>query len=158
TSGQNSICAVDMNGDYLDDIVSVSSTHIQTFYQKEDGTFTEQNFPTTDAATMPTTRLPDGDITGNGYNHVLSGGGSGVTFMMANDEGTEYNQVTFPEFVFSQRTNFVDISNDGNLDAFVCHDVAPNVYYINDGEGNLTFNQGGIGDFPTGGHYGSLWV
>lgn len=158
TSGQYSICAVDMNGDYLDDIVSVSSTNIQIFYQNEDGTFTEQNFPTTDAANMPSWSLAAGDLTGNGYNDLLYGGGSGVTFMMANDEGTEYNQVTFPEFVFSQRTNFVDINNDGNLDAFVCHDVAPNVYYINDGEGNLTFNQGGIGDFPTGGHYGSLWV
>src|SRR5690606_18800384 len=107
TSGQYSICAVDMNGDYLDDIVSVSSTNIQIFYQNEDGTFTEQNFPTTDAANMPSWSLAVGDITGNGYNDLLYGGGSGVTFMMANDEGTEYNQVTFPEFVFSQRTNFV---------------------------------------------------
>lgn len=31
TSGQYNICAVDMNGDYLDDIVSVSGTNIQVF-------------------------------------------------------------------------------------------------------------------------------
>ena len=44
--------------------------------------------------------------------------------------------------MFSQRSNFVDINNDGHLDAFVCHDVQPTVYYINDGEGNLQFFQG----------------
>ena len=31
----------------------------------------------------------------------------------------------------------VDINNDGLLDAFVCHDVAPNVYYINNGDGTF---------------------
>lgn len=52
----------------------------------------------------------------------------------------------------------VDIDNDGHLDAFVCHDVAPNVYYLNDGTGNLTYHQGGLGDHPNGGNYGSIWV
>jgi len=157
TTGQYGICAVDMNGDYLDDIVSISSTNIQIFFQNEDGTFTQQNFPTPATANLPSWSLAAGDLTGNGYNDLLYGGGSAVTFMIANDNGTEYTEVSFPQYVFSQRTNFIDLNNDGHLDAFVCHDVAPNVYYINDGEGNLTFNQGGIGDFPTGGHYGSIW-
>ncbi len=157
TSGQYNICAVDMNGDYLDDIVSVNSTNIQIFYQNPDGTFTEQNFTTTPAGNLPSWSLAAGDLTGNGFNDLLYGGGSGVTFMIANEDGTQYDEVTFPQFVFSQRTNFVDLNNDGHLDAFVCHDVAPNVYYINDGNGNLEFNQGGIGDFPSGGHYGSVW-
>ncbi|MEX0997152.1 MAG: FG-GAP-like repeat-containing protein [Flavobacteriaceae bacterium] len=156
-SGQYSICAVDMNNDYLDDIVSLSSTNIQIFYQNPDNTFTEQNFTTTPAENMPSWSLAAGDLTGNGFNDLLYGGGSGVTFMMSNEDGTQYEQVSFPQYVFSQRTNFIDLNNDGHLDAFVCHDVAPNVYYINDGEGNLEFNQGGIGDFPTGGHYGSVW-
>ncbi len=157
SSGQYNICAVDMNGDYLDDIVSINSTNIQIFYQNPDGTFTEQNFTTTPAQNMPSWSLAAGDLTGNGFNDLLYGGGSGVTFMMANEDGTQYEEVSFPQFVFSQRTNFVDLNNDGHLDAFVCHDVAPNVYYINDGAGNLEFNQGGIGDFPSGGHYGSVW-
>jgi len=156
--GQYGICAVDMNGDYLDDVVSVSSTNIQIFFQNEDGTFTEQNFPTTPATYLPSWSIAAGDITGNGFNDLLYGGGSGVTFMYANNDGTGYTEVSGPEFVFSQRSNFIDIDNDGNLDAFVCHDIAPNVYYINDGDGNLTFNQGGLGDHPTGGHYGSIWI
>ncbi len=157
TTGQYSICAVDMNGDFLDDIVSVNTTNIQIHFQNNDGSFTEQNFPVADVENAPSWSLAAGDLTGNGYNDLLYGGGSGVTFMIANNDGTAYTQTSFPEFVFSQRSNFVDINNDGNLDAFVCHDVAPNVYFINDGDGNLSFNQGGIGDFPTGGHYGSLW-
>jgi len=158
TTGQYSICAVDMNGDYLDDIVSVSATNIQIFYQNLDGTFAETNITTTPADYLPSWSIAAGDLTGNGHNDLLYGGGSGVTFMIANGDGTAYTEVSGPEFVFSQRSNFVDINNDGHLDAFVCHDVAPNVYYINDGLGNLTFNQGGIGDYPSGGHYGSLWV
>jgi hypothetical protein len=89
---------------------------------------------------------------------LLYGGGDGVTFMYANEDGTAFTQVSGPEYVFSQRSNFVDINNDGHLDAFVCHDVQPNVYYLNDGEGNLSFNQGGLGDTPDGGNYGSIWI
>jgi hypothetical protein len=29
---------------------------------------------------------------------------------------------------------------------------------MNDGFGNLIFNQGGLGDFPSGGNYGSIWI
>jgi len=158
TTGQYSLSAVDMNGDYLDDIVSVSTNSINIHFQNEDGTFTSQDFPTTSANYLPTWSIAAGDLTGNGYNDLLYGGGNGVTFMIANEDGTAYTEISGPEYVFSQRSNFVDINNDGHLDAFVCHDVAPNVYYINDGEGNLTFNQGGIGDYPSGGNYGSVWV
>jgi hypothetical protein len=97
-----------------------------------------------------------GDLDGNGYNDLLYGGGYGVTFMMATDGGEAFVERSGPEYVFSQRSNMVDINNDGHLDAFVCHDVAPNVYYMNDGNGNLTFTQGGLG--YSCGNYGSIWV
>lgn len=149
---------VDLNGDFLDDVVSISTSNVQVFYQQPDGTFVEQNISTTTADNEPSWSFSVGDYDGNGYNDLLYGGGSGVTFMQANADGTEYTEISYPEYVFSQRSNFVDINNDGHLDAFVCHDVEPNVYYINDGSGNLTFIQGGIGDYPTGGHYGSVWI
>lgn len=76
--------------------------------------------------------------------------------MKANADGTAFTEVSYPQYVFSQRSNFVDINNDGNLDGFVCHDVDANVYYLNDGTGNLVYNQGGFG--PTCGNYGSIWV
>src|SRR5690606_24641748 len=99
------------------------------------------------------------------FNDLLYGGGSGVTFFRSNG-GMSYTEISQGQYVFSQRSNFVDINNDGNLDAFVCHDVDPNVYYINDGAGNLTFHQGanasgvpsGLGLHPDGGNYGTIWI
>ncbi|MEZ4857405.1 MAG: FG-GAP-like repeat-containing protein [Flavobacteriaceae bacterium] len=149
---------VDMNGDFLDDVVSVNSTHIQIFYQQPGGSFNELNISTSPADNTPSWSLAAGDYDDNGYTDLLYGGGNGVTLMRANNNGTAFTEISYPQFVFSQRSNFVDINNDGHLDAFVCHDVAPNVYYLNDGNGDLTFHQGGIGDYPTGGHYGSVWI
>ncbi len=156
--GGYDLTVVDMDGDHLDDIVSASSTNIKVLYQQANGSFNEVNSTTTDANFLPSWSMAAADYDANGYTDLLYGAGSGVTFMRANSSGTGYTEVSGPEGVFSQRSNFVDINNDGNLDAFVCHDVAPNVYYINDGSGNLTFNQGGLGDYPSGGHYGSIWI
>ena len=156
--GSYKISIVDMNGDFLDDIVTVSSNSIEIHYQQVSGAFVKTTIPTTAAVNNPSWSIAAGDIDKNGFNDLLYGGGSGVTFMYANSTGTGYTQVSGSEYVFCQRSNFVDINNDGNLDAFVCHDVDPNVYYINNGSGILGFNQGGIGDHDEGGNYGSIWT
>jgi PKD repeat protein len=148
----------DMNGDFLDDIVSVTGTNILIHQQNLTGGFTPVNYTTTAAQNLPSWSLAIGDYNADGYNDLLYGGGNGVTFMKSDGLGTGYTQVSGTEYVFSQRSNFVDMNNDGHLDAFVCHDVDPNVYYLNDGNGNLSFNQGGVGDHPDGGNYGSIWV
>lgn len=150
--------AVDMNNDQLDDVVSINSTYVNINVQQEDGSFEVINIDTPDADNTPSWSLCAGDIDNNGYNDLLYGGGSGVTFMLRTDDGSGFEEQSFDEYVFSQRSNMVDMTNDGFLDPFVCHDVAPNVYFINDGEGNLTFNQGGLGDVENGGNYGSIWV
>ncbi|MEM6685189.1 MAG: FG-GAP-like repeat-containing protein [Bacteroidota bacterium] len=152
--------AVDMNGDFLDDVVSVSATNINIFYQQSSGglSTTPVNISTTTADFTPSWSLAAADYDRNGFTDLLYGGGNGVTFMKANATGTAFTEISGPEYVFSQRSNFIDLNNDGNLDAFVCHDVDPNVYYMNDGSGNLTFNQGGLGDDAGGGNYGSIWI
>ena len=38
------------------------------------------------------------------------------------------------------------------------HDVEPNTYFINNGDGTMDFIQGGLGDDETGGNYGSIWI
>ncbi|TXE18360.1 T9SS type A sorting domain-containing protein [Psychroserpens burtonensis] len=157
-SGSYRIAIVDMNGDFLDDMVSISSNNINIREQNTGGGFTTKNITTTNADFPPTWSLGAADYDRNGYTDLLYGGGNGVTFMKANSTGTGFTEISGPQDVFSQRSNFVDINNDGNLDAFVCHDVAPNVYYLNDGSGNLTFNQGGLGNYPSGGNYGSIWI
>ena len=151
-------CVVDMDHDELDDVVGVGSTLININYQLALGGFAASNITTTPADYTASWSLCAGDLDGNGGNDLLYAGGSGVTFMMSNSDATAFTEVSGPEYVFCQRSNMVDINNDGNLDAFVCHDVDPNVYYLNDGNGNLVFNQGGLGDVPTGGNYGSIWI
>lgn len=150
---------VDMNGDFLDDLVSVGETNININYQLATGGFTNANIATTAADFVPSWSLAAGDFDANGYNDLLYGDGNGVTFMKANSNGTAFTEISGPQNVFSQRSNFVDINNDGHLDAFVCHDVAPSISYVNDGSGNLVFsNTNGLGNYATGGNYGSVWI
>ncbi len=156
-SGTYRIAVADMNGDYLDDIVTITQDEVRILYQQVGSGFIANIF-NVNITFMPSWSMAIGDIDRNGFNDIVLGSGQGVTFLYANDTGDGFTEVSGTEYVFSQRTNFVDIDNDGNLDAFVCHDVDPNVFYMNDGEGNLSFNQGGLGDHPEGGNYGSIWV
>ena len=168
---------VDMNNDKLDDLVSIQTTSINIHYQLEEGGFNPVSIETSYADNTPSWSMAAGDFDRNGYNDLLYGGGNGVTFMQANSDGTSYTEISGSEYVFSQRSNFVDINNDGHLDAFVCHDIEATVYYINDGSGVLEFFQGpdengitsGVGGVAyelaswdtsaqEGGNYGSVWI
>lgn len=155
--GQYKIAIADMNGDYLDDIVSVSASNIHILYQQADGSFEAANISVPSAQFLPTWSMAIGDLNKDGFNDLMYGSGSGVSFYSSNSTGTGYTHFATNNYIFSQRTNFVDLNNDGHLDAFACHDVAPNVYYMNDGNGNLSFNQGGFGDHANGGHYATIW-
>lgn len=156
-TGSFNNCIVDMNGDYLDDIVSsISTTQLAISYQQTGGTFTTSTYTTANSFVTPTWSIAAGDYDNNGYNDLLYGSGSGVVFLKANSNGTGYTIDRKPQGFLVQRTNFVDINNDGKLDGFACDDNAPNRYYLNDGT-NLTPYQGGLGDFPSGGNYASNW-
>ncbi len=147
---------VDMTGDHLDDVVSVTASTIRISEQTGSGVFINTNVTTPVANYTPSWSMCVGDLDDNGHNDLMYGSGSGVTFMIANSDATAYTEVSGPEYVFCQRTNMVDINADGHLDAFSCHDVDANVYYMNDGNGNLTYGQGGLGE--NCGNYGSIWV
>ncbi|WMI69098.1 FG-GAP-like repeat-containing protein [Mangrovimonas sp. YM274] len=154
---------VDMNGDFLDDTVSINNQPdnylININYQLPEGGFNNVSISTEEPNYPPSWSLTAGDFDANGFNDLMYGSSNGVTFMQANDDGTSFNQVSGTEYVFSQRGNFVDINNDGHLDAFMCHDLAPSVSYINDGNNNLIYeNTNGLGDYATGGNYGSVWI
>ena len=150
-------CVVDMNADGLDDAVDVSSTSIHISYQLSGGGFTAATLATTPADNTPSWSMCAGDLDGNGYNDLVYAGG-GITLMLANSDGSAYTETSFPQYIFCQRSNTVDLNNDGHLDVFTCHDVEPNVYFLNDGSNNFTYNQGGLGDTPDGGNYGSIFV
>ncbi|RTL13631.1 MAG: T9SS type A sorting domain-containing protein [Flavobacteriaceae bacterium] len=159
------ICVVDMNGDFKDDIVGISANNLRIHFQGATaGTFTVTDFPISGTSDMPSWSMAAGDYNRDGYNDLVLGSGSGLTFWKSNSNGTAYTNVNPSEYIFCQRTNFVDINNDGHLDAFSCHDVAPNVYYMNDGNGNMGYYQSGtsgaysLGITPSGGNYASLWT
>ncbi|HQV75052.1 MAG: VCBS repeat-containing protein [Flavobacteriales bacterium] len=154
--GGNAMGIVDMNDDGLDDAVYPGSSSFNISYQLPGGGFNQVNFPTTPAQNTASWSFAIGDWDSNGFRDLLYGGGQGATFMNADATGANYSQVTFPQYIFCQRTNFVDVNNDGLLDAFSCHDVDANVAFINDGNGNLVFTQGGYG--TTCGNYGSIWT
>jgi hypothetical protein len=149
-------CAVDMNGDYLDDVVRVTSAGIYIDYQQEDGSFT-QSFFASPPINAPNWSMCAGDIDGNGFNDLLYGNGSRVSFVMANGNGTAYTEDPRPEYIFSQRSTMADIDNDGNLDAFVCHDVDLSHPYRNDGSGYLVLDQTLIQTLDAGGNYAAVW-
>jgi PKD repeat protein len=155
--GQYKYAIADMNGDYLDDIVSISSTSVNILYQQTDASFVQGTITTSAAQFLPTWSMAIADYNKDGFNDLMYGSGSGVSFFRSNSTGTAFTQQATTDYIFVQRSTFVDINNDGDLDAFACHDVAPNVYFLNDGNGNLSWNQGGFGDHPTGGHYATIW-
>lgn len=149
--------ATDMNNDLLDDYVRVTENGIGIDYQNGDGTFTSVYRAMT-IQNPPNWSIAAGDLDENGYNDLVLGNGQRVSFLMANNDGTEYTEVAFPEFIFSQRSNMADIDNDGDLDVFVCHDVDLSHPYRNDGNGNMTLDQTLIETIDLPGNYASIWV
>ena len=163
--GQYNIGVVDMNNDYRDDIVGVAASNVKLHLQNAAGGFTVIDKVTTTAVNLPTWSLAAGDYNKDGFNDLMYGGGSGVTFMRSESQGASYTNITPSQYIFCQRTNFIDLNNDGNLDAFTCHDVQPNVYFLNNESNVLTYNQSNVtpnaialGIHPNGGNYGSIWT
>ncbi|RZK12344.1 MAG: T9SS type A sorting domain-containing protein, partial [Flavobacterium sp.] len=107
--------------------------------------------------------LSAGDYNKDGYNDLVLGAGDGISLWRSNNTGTAYSNFTPGQYIFCQRTNFIDLNNDGNLDIFSCHDIAPNAYYLNDGMGGLNFFQstitpGAMNIGAIGGNYASLFT
>lgn len=151
------IGVVDLNGDYLDDVISPTQSNLSIHHQTSSGLVLTNI--SISASNGPDWSLSVADYDNNDINDIMFGGNNGVSFIKANSDGTSFSQDHQSSiFIFSQRTNFIDIDNDGHLDAFACHDVQPNVYFLNDGSGGfLSEIQGGLGDTPTGHNYGSIW-
>ena len=127
-AGSNSAdpCVVDMNADYLDDVVRITGGVMRIDYQQPDGSFTQQTH--TNVQSSGIWSIAAGDVHNDGYNDILIGDGNSVEFVYANGDGTSYTADLQPDYIFSQRSTFADIDNDGHLDAFVCHDVDPVSY------------------------------
>lgn len=157
------LCVVDMNGDYIDDIVGVSANNLRVHTQGAGGTFTVTDYPISGTSFMPGWSLAAGDYNRDGKSDLILGSGNGLSVWKSN--GTGYTSITPGDYIFCQRTNFADLNKDGNLDVFSCHDIAPNCYYLNGGglTNTLTFYQsnttpGAMNLSSGGGNYATLFT
>lgn len=154
-------CTVDMDGDHLDDVVAVGANQLKVWKQLASGGFTLATYTVTGLGSgnaTPDWSIAAGDYDGNGFTDLVLGNGSRVSLLKANTTGTGYVLSTYPQNIFTQRTNFVDIDNDGNLDLWACHDVAQSHAYRNDGSGNLNFDISLMPTLAVGGNYASIWT
>ena len=153
------ICSVaDLNGDYLDDIATVQTNQMTVLTQNTTGGgFTSTIYPLPNLTATPSWSITAGDFDKNGYNDLVFGSGNRVAVIKANATGSGYTEFAYPQNIFTQRANFVDINNDGHLDLWACHDVAQSHAYRNDGTGNLNFDISLMPTLAVGGNYQSQW-
>ena len=158
-SSSASICSVaDLNGDYLDDIATVQTNQMTVLTQNTTGGgFTSTTYPLPNLTATPSWSIAAGDFDKNGFNDLVFGSGSRVAVIKANNTGSGYTEIAYSQNIFTQRTNFVDINNDGHLDLWACHDVAQSHAYRNDGLGNLNFDISLMPTLAVGGNYQSQW-
>lgn len=161
------IAVTDMNGDGKDDIVRMDEGYsLSIEYQNgTDELFTP--FFIGDVDNGSQWSMCVADVDNNGFNEVLAGDAyGGVKLSMANEDGSQYSIGMLPgPTLFVQGSNFVDINNDGFLDAFACHDDGESRIWGNDGAGNLVehdewidMSLGGDSGEPASGNYGSVWT
>lgn len=150
-------CVVDMNNDYLDDVARVSASENKLYidFQQSNGTFVQEIFEF-DIQNDPNWSIAAGDVNADGKNDLVLGNGSRVSFIIS--DGATYYEDYHNEYIFSQGSTFADIDNDGNLDAFVCHDVDQSHPYRNDGNGNMSLDQSLIETLDLAGNYSAIWV
>jgi hypothetical protein len=149
-------CAADMNDDGFDDVVRVMGDGIYIDYQQANGTFIPAFFPLA-IQNLPSWSICAGDIDENGYMDLLLGAGDAVSFVFASDDGTSYTEDAHPEYIFTQRSTFADIDNDGELDAFANHDVDQCHPYRNV-DGAMVLDHTLIPTLDVGGNYAAIWV
>ena len=150
-------CALDMNGDLLDDIVRIGNKGIYIDFQQPDGTFAQQffNMP---VQSPPSWSICAGDLDNNGFNDLLFADSATVSFVKAGNDGSFYTETVMPGNIFSQRSTLADINNDGWLDGFVCNDTGQSIPYRNNGAGNMSPDQNLIPTAGLPGNYAAIWT
>ncbi|HFA49224.1 MAG TPA: T9SS type A sorting domain-containing protein [Bacteroidetes bacterium] len=150
-------CAVDMNGDFLDDVVRVGNKVLYIDFQKKEGGFSQKNFPLI-VQNPPDWSICAGDLDNNGFNDLQFASGSAVSFVYANEMGSGYLESLMPDSILSQRSTMADINNDGWLDAFVCHDIGQSLPFKNDGTGQMASDTNLIHTSTLPGNYAAIWT
>lgn len=156
------IAIVDMNGDGKDDIARMDQGYQLNVEFQTDPNSTFTNMYVGELNFSSNWSMCAADVDNNGFVDVMADG----ELAMANVDGTSFTISEMPETgFFIQATNFVDINNDGHLDAFLCNDNGESGILGNDGFGNLVpqndwidMSVDGDSGEPASGNYGSIWT
>ncbi|MBO75146.1 MAG: hypothetical protein CMD33_07735 [Flavobacteriales bacterium] len=120
----NCVGFTDMDNDGLDDIVVLDqSKTVKILYQDPSGGFTEVDYGISSNSNQ--WGMTIGDYDNDGHKDVFSGGAyDGVHVKHIDAVGAWSDMDLADGSMFMQACNFADIDNDGQLDAFGCHDDA----------------------------------
>jgi hypothetical protein len=132
----------DMNNDGYDDIIVMDeSTDLYVVYQNSNGTFTEEFYGQVSGDAQ--WGMAVGNMDNDDHLDVLSGAAYDNTQVMRITSPGNGTQVELNDpngGIFMQACNWGDINNDGWLDVFACHDDGQARIWMNDGAGNLDYN------------------
>jgi len=156
------IGVVDVNDDGRDDIVRMDQGYILNF-ELQNGTeipFTNQFIGNLN--NVGNWSMCAADIHNNGFLSVWADG----ALAESDENGENFNIYNLEQSsFFVQGSNFVDINNDGWLDAFACNDDGESGIWRNDGSGNLVpqndwidMSVNGSSGEQASGNYGSIWT
>ena len=162
----NCVGFTDMDNDGLDDIVVLDqSKTVRVLYQSADGSFTAVSYGNVSNSNQWGMVIADYD--NDGHKDVFSGGSyDGVHVKHIDGIGSSTDVQLGSGQMFMQACNFADIDNDGQLDAFGCHDDGLSRMWRGDGSAltpapemmNLT--DYALQNYPGNDHsgnYGTVW-
>ncbi len=155
---------VDVNGDYRDDIVRIANANkVLVDIQSNEGEFF-QNF-VIDTLVGDSWTIAVADVNNDGFSDILSAGNyNGAKVYTGGRDPMQYEKMFESETdFFAQGSNFVDMNNDGWLDAFICDDDGLSEIFINDQNGSFTrdtnfINMRTVPASDNSGNYGSEWT
>lgn len=153
-SATSPMAAADMNGDHLDDVVGSDGAQITIAYQLPGGGFSLISFP--NAQNPAPQSICAGDLDNNGFNDLCIGDSSHVSFLYANNTGTSYFNLLYPDAIHSQGSTMADVDVDGFLDAFVCNSDGQSRPYRN-AAGLVSADQGLINTLASAGNSAAMW-
>jgi hypothetical protein len=158
----------DMNGDGLDDIVRLKSSHTLSIeYQTAPGkTFTHRFIG--DIASYEFWNVSIADINHDGLNDMVFTANENPGYVYYSQRvgqaiNYQVQSLNLSNLAYAQGANLADINNDGWLDYFMCSDLGANRIWANDQQGHIkgdpvnwiNFNTVPVSD--NSGNYGSIW-
>lgn len=158
------MAAADMNGDGLEDLIILDNRQeLYIEYQQANTPFYNSFY--VQSLNNPSNGIAIGDVDGNGYNDILTGGTyNALRLFLANDDGTDYTALLIdPGNYFLQGVNMVDIDNDGDLDLFAAHQDGLSAPFRNLGNNNFSLDYNLINPVSSApsdnsGNYGTVWT